>query len=361
MNRFVYDVLGGRVVFGSGTILEVPSELDALGARRVMIIASGSSIHQADFLSDQLGDRLAARVDRVNPHVPMEDVERARNLVVASSSQAVVTIGGGSAIGLGKNIALSVPIQHLAIPTTYSGSEMTSIHGVTVDGFKRTGKDHRAKPQTVVYDPDLSRSLPMRLTAGSAMNAAAHCVEALYAEQRNPVTSLLAMEGLKALRSGLDRVVADRIDLIGRTSLLYGALLGGAALGEVGMAIHHKICHALGGTLGLSHADANAVILPHVVAANAAAEPQAMARIAGVLGVADPAGGLFDIGVAAGAPSSLSELGIYEHDLDRAADIVLDNPGYNPRPVERRWIRQLLDDAFLGKKPAAGFYPKREP
>lgn len=360
MNRFVYDALGGRVVFGAGTVLEVRAELDALRARRVMIIASGSSIHQADFLSNQLGDRLTARVDQVNPHVPIEDVERARNLVVASSSQAVVTIGGGSAIGLGKNIAVRAPIQHLAIPTTYSGSEMTSIYGVTVDGVKRTGRDHRAKPQTVVYDPDLSRALPMRLTAGSTMNAAAHCIEALYAEQRNPVTSLIAIEGLGALRSGLERVVADPIDLIGRSSLLYGAFLGGTALGAVGMAIHHKICHVLGGTLGLSHSDANAVILPHVVAANARAEPQVMAAIAGVLGMADPAGGLSDMAVEAGAPSNLSELGLYEHDLDRAAGLVLEDPGYNPRSVEHGWIRQLLDDAFLGRRPIAGSYAERE-
>ena len=358
MNRFVYDALGGRVVFGAGTVLEVPAELDALRAQRVMIIASGSSIHQADFLSNQLGDRLAARIDQVNPHVPIEDVERARNLVVASASQAVVTIGGGSAIGLGKNIAVRAPIQHLAIPTTYSGSEMTAIHGVTVDGVKRIGRDHRAKPQVVVYDPDLSRALPMRLTAGSTMNASAHCIEALYAEQRNPVTSLIAMEGLRALRSGLERVVADRIDLVGRTSLLYGAFLGGAALGGVGMAIHHKICHVLGGTYGLSHGDANAVILPHVVAANARSEPEVMAGIAEALGVADPAGGLYDMGVGAGAPSSLSDLGLYEHDLERAAGLVLENPGYNPRPVERGWIRQLLGDAFLGRKPMAGPYPR---
>jgi alcohol dehydrogenase class IV len=192
------------------------------------------------------------------------------------------------------------------------------------------------------------------------MNAAAHCVEALYAEQRNPVTALMAIEGLKALRAGLNRVVADRIDLVGRTSLLYGAFLGGAALGGVGMAIHHKICHVLGGTFGISHGDANAVILPHVVAANARAEPGVMAHIARVLGVADPAAGLFEMAVAAGAPSSLTELGMYEHDLDRAADIVLENPGFNPRPVELGWIRQLLDDAFLGRKPMAGSYSKKE-
>lgn len=360
MNRFVYEVVGGRVVFGAGSVSEVPAELDLLGARRVMIIANGSSVHLADLLADLLGGRFAARIDHVNPHVPIEDVERARNLVVASSSQAVVTIGGGSAIGLGKNIAIRAPVQHLAIPTTYSGSEMTSIHGLTVGGFKKTGRDPRAKPQTVVYDPDLSRALPMRLTAGSAMNAVAHCVEALYAEQRNPVTSLMAIEGLRALFSGLDRVVADRIDPVGRTSLLYGAFLAGSALGVVGMAIHHKICHVLGGTFGLAHGDANAVILPHVVAANDRAEPQVMAAIAGVLGVADPAAGLFDLAAAAGAPSSLAELGMSARDLDRAADLVMEKPGFNPRAVERPWIRRLLDDAFLGRKPLGGQYLERE-
>jgi maleylacetate reductase len=360
MNRFVYDVPGGRVVFGAGSVAEVPSELEALGARTVMIIASGTSRHIADFLSDQLGDRFVARIDRVNPHVPIEDVERARNLVVTSSSQAVVTIGGGSAIGLGKNIALAVPVRHVAIPTTYSGSEMTAIHGMTVDGRKQTGRDPRAKPHAVIYDPDLSRSLPMKVTAGSVMNAAAHCVEALYAEQRNPLTSLMALEGLKSLRSGLTQVVADYIDPVGRTSLLFGAFLAGSALGSVGMAIHHKICHVLGGTFGLSHGDANAVILPHAVAANAGTEPDVMAAIARVIGVADPAAGLFDMGAAAGAPSSLSQLGMAESDLDRAADIVMESPGYNPRPVDRVWIRQLLDDAFLGKQPVAGPYSEGE-
>jgi maleylacetate reductase len=351
MKGFVYDVSPGRVVFSAGAFNDVPNEIDALGARTVMIIASGSSNPLADLLSDELGTRFVARIDHVNPHVPLEDVERARNLVISSSSQAVVTIGGGSAIGLGKNIALEAPIKHLAIPITYSGSEMTPIHGVTADGRKRTGRDPRAKPHTVVYDPDLSRALPMGVTAGSVMNAMAHCVEALYAEQRNPVTSLMALEGLGALRSGLARVVSDQIDPVGRTSLLFGAFLAGSALGTVGMAIHHKICHVLGGTFGLSHGDANAVIIPHVVAANAAAEAEVIADVARVLGVADPAAGLFDLAAGAGAPSSLAQLGMAATDLDRAADIVVESPGFNPRPVERPWIRQLLEDAFNGKRP----------
>jgi maleylacetate reductase len=353
VNSFVYDAVGGRVVFGAGAVRDVPGELKALDAGTAMIIASESSRPTADWLQEQMGDGIVARINHVNPHVPLEDVERASDLAVTSSCEAVVTIGGGSAIGLGKNLALTLPVKHLAIPTTYSGSEMTAVHGHTADGLKRTGRDARAKPHTVIYDPDLSRELPMAVTAGSVMNAMAHCVEALYAEKRNPVTSLIATEGIGALRSGLTRVVSDRHDRDGRTSLLLGAFLAGTALSAVGVAIHHKICHVLGGTFGLSHGDANAVILPHVVAANAEAEPEVMARIAGELEVGDPAAGLFEIAAAAGAPMSLSRLGMKEEDLDRAVDVVLENPGYNPRPVDRVWIRQVLDDAFLGKKPVA--------
>ena len=353
MKPFVYEALPGRVIFGDGSLKEVPQELDSLEARSVMLIASGSSKPLADSLADLMGDRVVARIDQVNPHVPIEDVEEARRLAVDSSTEGVVTIGGGSTIGLGKNIALEAPVRHLTVPITYSGSEMTPIHGVTINGFKRTGRDSKAKPHTVVYDPELGRGLALAVTAGSVMNAMAHCVEALYAERRNPVTSSMAREGLTALHSGLVRVVSDGFDREGRASLLFGAFLAGTALGSVGMAIHHKICHVLGGTFGLAHGDANAVVLPHVVAANAVAEPEAVADIAGVLGVTDPAAGLFELAASAGAPSSLAQLGMKKVDLDRAAAIVIEHPGFNPRPVDGIWIRELLEEAFEGKKPTA--------
>ena len=254
---------------------------------------------------------------------------------------------------MGKNIALEIPIKHLTVPITYSGSEMTPIHGMTVDGFKRTGRDSRAKPHTVIYDSKLCRGLPMRVTAGSVMNAMAHCVEALYAERRNPVTSSMAKEGLRALQRGLDRVIGDHSDPAGRSSMLFGAFLAGTALGSVGMAIHHKICHVLGGTFGLAHGDANAVILPHVLAANAAAEPEVVREIAGILDATDPAARLFDLASSAGAPSTLAQLGMTGADLDRAADIVVRNPGFNPRPVDRGWVRRLLQGAFEGERPTA--------
>ena len=353
MMDFVYEALPGRVLFGEGSLHRVPHEIDSLGAQRVMLIASGSSKPLADLLADLLEERVVARIDAVNPHVPAADVEAARQLAAGTSTEAVVTIGGGSAIGLGKNIALEIPVKHLTVPITYSGSEMTPIHGMTVDGLKRIGRDSRAKPHTVIYDSELGRALPMRVTAGSVMNAMAHCVEALYAERRNPVTSSMARDGLGALQHGLGRVIADQFDPAGRSSMLFGAFLAGTALGSVGMAIHHKICHVLGGTFGLAHGDANAVMLPHVVTANAAAEPEVVLEIAGVLETPDPAARLFDLAASAGAPSSLARLGLTVADLDRAAEIVAENPGFNPRPVDRAWVRQLLQRAFDGERPTA--------
>ncbi|HLE94896.1 MAG TPA: iron-containing alcohol dehydrogenase, partial [Acidimicrobiia bacterium] len=194
---------------------------------------------------------------------------------------------------------------------------------------------------------------PREVTAGSTMNALAHCVEALYAQERNPIVSIMALEGAKALKRGSVIVAGDPGDVEGRSDLLYGAFLAGASLGAVGMAIHHRICHVLGGTFGLAHGDANAVILPHVVAYNREAEPEVMAALADALGVVDPALGLRELAETIGAPTSLSNLGIREPDLDKATEMIVEGGGYNPRPVEREWIRQLLEDAFAGRPPSA--------
>jgi alcohol dehydrogenase class IV len=209
------------------------------------------------------------------------------------------------------------------------------------------------KPRTVIYDVDLTLGLPKEVTAGSTMNALAHCVEALYTQERSPIVSIMALEGVRALKRGSVVVAGDPGNVDGRSDLLYGAFLAGASLGAVGMAIHHRICHVLGGTFGLAHGDANAVILPHVVAYNQVAEPGVMASVADALGVADPAIGIRELAETLGAPTSLSELGISEQDLDKAAEMIVDSAGYNPRPVQRAWIRQLLEDAFAGRPPSS--------
>jgi len=261
---------------------------------------------------------------------------------------AIVT--GGFA-GIGKAIALVSSLPILAVPTTYAGSEMTPIWGLTEGGIKKTGRDRRVLPRTVIYDPELTVTMPPALSATSAMNAIAHCVEALYAEDANPIISLMAEDGIRALAVALLKVMKRPDDLEARGEALYGAWLAGASLGAVGMALHHKLCHTLGGTFNLAHAETHTVVLPHAVAYNAKAAPEAMVRVARALGASEAAAGLFDLAVSLGAPTSLREIGMKEDGLDRAADLAVRNPYYNPRPVTREGVRALLDDAFHGRRP----------
>jgi maleylacetate reductase len=200
----------------------------------------------------------------------------------------------------------------------------------------------------VIYDPQLTVTLPPLLSATSGMNAVAHCVEALYAEDANPVISLMAEEGIPALATSLPAVVKNPHEIEGRSQALYGAWLAGASLGAVGMALHHKLCHVLGGAFNLPHAETHTVVVPYVVAYNRAAAPKAIARVARALGVDDAAAGLHALGASMGAPTSLGQIGMKESDLDRAADLAVENPYYNPRPVTREGIRGLLEDAFRG-------------
>ena len=203
-----------------------------------------------------------------------------------------------------------------------------------------TKRDPRILPETVIYDPDLSRGLPPAIAAASGMNAIAHGVEALYAKDRNPLTMLMAEEGIRALGQGLPSGDPSRS--------LYGAYLCGAVLGVSTMALHHKLCHVLGGSFNLPHAETHTVMLPHATAYNASAAPDAMARIAKALGSGTAARGLQDLGLSLHAPTSLKALGLAEADLDRAADLAMANAYWNPRPLTRDGIRQLLDDAFHG-------------
>jgi alcohol dehydrogenase class IV len=262
-----------------------------------------------------------------------------------------VAIGGGSTTGLGKAIALRTDLPQVVIPTTYAGSEMTNLLGETAGGEKKTVRDPKIRPETVIYDVDLTLSLPKRLSITSGLNAMAHAVEALYAWDGNPVLSLMAEEGIRALGLALPKIAKDPADLDARSDALYGAWLCGIVLGSASVAIHHKLCHVLGGTFDLPHADTHAVILPHAVAYNATAAPEAIGRVARALGVASAASGLYDMASAAGAPASLRDIGMPESGLDRAAELAVANPYWNPRPIDRVAIRALLDDAWHGRRP----------
>jgi maleylacetate reductase len=353
VRAFTHEALPGRVVFGVGARDRLGEEVDRLGATRVLIVTDPATKPVADELAEELGERFGAVFSDVQQHVPIEVVASAREAAERSGADCVVTVGGGSTTGFGKAIALESDVPTLAIPTTYAGSEMTPIYGITADGLKRTGRDVRVLPRTVIYDPELTVSLPSSVTAASGMNALAHCVEGLYARDANPITSLMAEEGIRALAGGIPAAVRAPADLDARGEALYGAYLAGATLAVVGMALHHRICHVLGGTYGLQHGDVNSVVLPHVAEFNRPAAPDALARAGRALGAEDVARGLFDFAAAVGAPTSLRELGFDEANLDEAARLSFETPFWNPRPVNASDVRALLEAAFEGRRPSS--------
>jgi maleylacetate reductase len=285
-------------------------------------------------------------------HTPVSVTDEAMRVVAEASADGLVSLGGGSTTGLGKAIALRTDLPQVVLPTTYSGSEMTPILGETKDRVKTTQKSPRVLPEVVIYDVDLTLTLPPAISATSGMNAIAHAAEALYAPQCNPITSLMAEEGVAALERALPRIVANPSDAEARADALYGAWLCGVCLGAVGMALHHKLCHTLGGSFNLPHAETHTVVLPHVIAYNAPAVPDAVARLACALRVPDAARGLFDLAGRLGAPRSLKELGMREVDIDVAADLAVARPYWNPRPIERIAIRDLIARAWAGSPPA---------
>jgi maleylacetate reductase len=299
----------------------------------------------------KLGLSCIAVFDRAVMHVPIECARAATAAAREASADGLLAFGGGSTTGLAKAIALETHLPIISLPTTYAGSEMTPIYGLTEAGIKRTGRDLKVLPKIVLYDPLLSLSVSRRTSITSGMNAIAHAVEGLYASDTNPVVQLWAESGIQALASALPKVIEYPDDVTARSQCLYGAWLCGLVLGSVGMGLHHKLCHTLGGSFNLPHAETHSIVLPHVAAYNAPAAPQAMQRVARALGVADAPRGLFDLAQRLGAPLALREIGLCEQDLERAADLATQAPYFNPRPVQRAAILSLLEDAFVGRAP----------
>ena len=348
MKNFLYEIQAARVIFGPGEIKQVQAELEKINAKRVLVISTPGQEELARKVSDLIGDSCAGIHAKAVQHVPMEKVENALELVRELHVDSLVPIGGGSSIGLAKAVALKTSLPIVAIPTTYAGSEMTPIWGITENGIKKTGKDLVVKPKTVIYDPTLTVNLPARVTVTSGMNAIAHCAEGLYAENVNPVISLLAEEGIRALHSSLPAILADPYNIEARSEALYGCWLGGTVLGSVGMALHHKLCHVLGGSYNLPHAETHSVMLPYAIWYNADHAPKAIQSIARALRVEeeDVAGSLFDMTASLGVPTSLAEIGMKESDLDQAAERAVKNPYYNPRPIEQQSIREITGVCF---------------
>jgi maleylacetate reductase len=335
-----------RVIFGVGAIDQLPAELDALGIGRLLLITTPGRTTELDSLRRVLGLRVAGVCDRAAMHVPIDRVRAAVLMVDRMAPDALLAIGGGSATGLAKAVVLERPRPIVAVPTTYAGSEMTSIWGITDGEVKRTGREPRVAPRLVVYDPVLTLSLPPHVSAASGMNAIAHAVEAMYAPDVNPLAIAAADDALRSLAAALPIVFARPGDMDARTLAQRGAHVAGVALELAAMGLHHKICHVLGGTFGLPHAETHAAVLPRVVAFNAPAAPEAMARIAAAIGADEAASGLAALDQALGLTMSLAKLGLRREDVDRAAALVAAAPYRNPRPATEEDVRALLRDAL---------------
>jgi maleylacetate reductase len=352
MKNFVYTGRPARVIFGAGSLGRLGAEIEALGARRALVLSTPGQRASAERVASLLGPRAAGVFDRAVMHVPIETAREAREVAARLGADCAVAIGGGSTIGLGKAIALDSGLAIVAIPTTYAGSEMTPIYGITEAGMKKTGRDDRVLPRTVIYDPELTLSLPPSTSVTSGINAIAHAAEAFYSATTNPIVDLMADEGIRAIGRALPAICKSPRDAQARTDALYGAWLCGTVLASVDMALHHKLCHTLGGSFNLPHAQTHTIVLPHALAYNAPAAQDAVARVGRALGGASGPQAVYDLAKDNGAPVALRDIGMKEGDLDKACEIAMSNQYPNPRPLQWAALRQLLQDAFEGRRPA---------
>ncbi len=336
-----------RVVFGAGAVSQLAAEVERLGATRVLLISTPGRAQMVRSVARDLN--IAGIFDQAVMHTPIKAVEAAREMAKSLGADCCITIGGGSTIGFGKAIALTSALPIVAVPTTYSGSEMTTIWGISEGGAKKTGRDPKVMPRAVIYDPQLTLDLPAGVSAASGMNAMAHCAEALYSHEGNPIVSLMAEEGIRALAASLPLIVQAPRDLEARGSALYGAWLAGLTISTTGNGLHHKLCHVLGG-FGLPHAETHSVILPHALRYNSVAG-EALRRIARAMGVQDAPSGIWQLEQRLGLPMKLADIGMKKDDLERAARIAVQAPYPNPRKVEYQPVLELLHNAYEGKKP----------
>ncbi|KAI5475346.1 iron-containing alcohol dehydrogenase [Pseudohyphozyma bogoriensis] len=358
MQPFVYNALPGRVLFGWGTTSKVAEEIKRLGCSKALILTTPFQVSSGEEVKKAIGDLAVGMYTNATMHTPMNVTKEALAVSEKLGADCVVAIGGGSTIGLGKALALHSDgkLKQIVLPTTYAGSEATPIIGQSEtdangETLKTTQKTLKVLPDVIVYDIDYSLTLPAQMTVTSGLNSIAHAVEALYAPEANPIISSLAIQGIECIAQSIPAIIKDAGDKDARSNALFGAYCGGAVLGAVGMSLHHKICHTLGGSFGMPHAETHTVILPHAVAYNAPYAKEAIAKVAKALGVDNAAQGLFDLAKDNGAPYSLKELGFKEEDLSKAADIAARTPYPNPAPLEREKLLTLLTNAFHGTRP----------
>jgi maleylacetate reductase len=348
---FNYQTSPAQIIFGPRGVSKVPQAAAELGCDRLLVLSGPQHKQAASQLATSLGELCVGVYANATMHTPVEVTNDAMQQVAEYQADGVLSLGGGSTIGLGKAIAYRSDLPQIVIPTTYAGSEVTPILGQTENGAKTTLRSPKVLPEVVIYDAQMTHSLPKSMSITSGINAIAHAVEALYAQDKNPVSSMMAVEGATALIEALPIIADDQQHSAAREKALYGSWLCGTVLGNVGMALHHKLCHTLGGLFNLPHADTHTVLLPHATAYNAKQVPDLLAPIAHALQVNDAGTGLFEFAKRLGAPTSLKELGMQESGIDQAVQQAMANPYWNPRELEQNEIRSLISHAFHGHAP----------
>ncbi len=349
--QFEFAALPWQIIFGAGSVARLPAELDQRNLRRALVLSTPEQRAHAEQIATLIGERAAGIFAGAVMHVPVATVDEALAAAASAQADCTISIGGGSTTGLGKALALRAELANIAIPTTYAGSEMTNVWGMTEAGRKQTGRDNRVVPTFAIYDPELTVDLPAAISGPSGLNAMAQAVVNVTAATPNPVITALAIDGIRAIARGLPTVIRAPADITARSDVLYGACLCGAALGVGVTGLHHRLCHTLGGSFNTSHADTHAILLAYSVAYNASAVVEGTARVAEALGTSDAAGGIFDLLHTVSEVTTLAQLGLTAADLDRAAAIATETPCANPAPVSRVAVRDLLGRAYAGERP----------
>ncbi|KAB5578168.1 iron-containing alcohol dehydrogenase [Coniochaeta sp. 2T2.1] len=357
--RFTFTSSTPRVVFGPNSINSLPEELQRLGSKRPIIVCSPTRISLATTIRgilEKASIPLAGILDRAVVHVPVDITESSVAYVEHQSADCVISVGGGSAVGLGKALCFRTGLPHICIPTTYSGSEMTAILGELKDGKKVAVTDLKILPSTVIYDVTLTMELPQHLTSVSGLNAMAHSVEALYAKDANPVMSLVALESLTCLAKSLPLVASEPTSTEARSSVLYGAFLAGMAVASTGIALQHKLAHTVAGCCDLPHAETHAILLPHTVAYNLPSLGSDVIDRFGIALVGRPGvsaqeivSAITSIMQTLGVRCALKDIGMKEEDISRTAHIAMEKQYWNPRSLELDRIKEVIRRAWAGE------------
>ncbi|KAL7911542.1 hypothetical protein GGI35DRAFT_491728 [Trichoderma velutinum] len=349
---FEYNENRQRVLFGRGVVAKLATEVAALGCTAPLLLTTPQQATAVQNLTQILDGRVAGSFTRATMHTPTDITEEALLYAKTTNADCLLSIGGGSTIGLGKALSLRTGLPHVCIATTYAGSEMTPIVGETKNRQKVTRVDRAAIPRVVIYDVNLTLSLPTDMSATSGLNAMAHAVEALYAKDTSPIVRMFALAGIRSLASSLPGVMDNSQSIAFRSETLLGAWLCGKCLAMTTVALHHKLCHVLGGVLNLPHAETHAIILPHALAYTAPNIPQVMKDLAENIphSDGDAIQGLNRLLSKLGVPSSLKALGMKEEDIELATDNLMMTSFWNPRPVNRDSMQKLIRRAWFGEQ-----------